>query len=525
MANPSDLIPIDQDFAALMTALAPYFVGKIDRVPRTKEQIDLYHSKWWSDQQDNLMQQILPRVSLQKRYAQEKSVKFDGSHDNALKIQELVDEVASTPGGGTVVLPPGIGYVSSGLVLPSNVALEGQGAGVTTLVSDIAGAVIAPPNTTPSPLPGDRSYYINIRDLAVSNTSKLNAGSIGIDLSQISHADIKNVRVYEAETGIKRRGWAYYSNFYKVDVSSCVYGLDLAQGCNSNNFYGGKIDDCDIGAWIHQVDAGDPTDGTNQWNFFGTHFEGQNDYHIKIEALTDQGIRGISAIGCRFEAYNTAYAIGANAFADQIYLFGNYYANLMPGLNDIQCPSHRWIEVGMEALSHLSVRDVTNLSQVVQILYRSSNDFLHFCRNSNLTSYVTGVFKDLIAAGTNGTNGSLSGGYLNLGRAPSVDASDFALSAGWGATASIHVYPSNDSVGRFYVTANGAGIAANPTITLTFKNPRTNAPVVIVTREGGAQMATSCVTFPANTQVQIVFQGTPVAGESFGFQYQVVGRD
>jgi hypothetical protein len=46
-------------------------------------------------------------------------------------------------------------------------------------------------------------------------------------------------------------------------------------------------------------------------------------------------------------------------------------------------------------------------------------------------------------------------------------AGDYALSAGWGASGAVTVVGARDTGGRISVACTGAGVAANPTVTLT----------------------------------------------------------
>lgn len=104
-------------------------------------------------------------------------------------------------------------------------------------------------------------------------------------------------------------------------------------------------------------------------------------------------------------------------------------------------------------------------------------------------------------------------------------AGDYVLSAGWGATASVAVATgSRDSRGRITVTANGAGLAANPTITFTFKNGAYGAaPFAIVKRNGGTGATTEPTWATATTTLTMTWPGTPVAGLTYIFEYLVAG--
>lgn len=105
-------------------------------------------------------------------------------------------------------------------------------------------------------------------------------------------------------------------------------------------------------------------------------------------------------------------------------------------------------------------------------------------------------------------------------------AADYALSAGFGATASVAVTAgSNDSRGRITITSAGAGQAANPTCTLTFKDGAwPNAPFVIVRRSSfGSQPTVNFSWTTTTTTLVMTFVGTPVAAETYQVDFSVQG--
>lgn len=102
-------------------------------------------------------------------------------------------------------------------------------------------------------------------------------------------------------------------------------------------------------------------------------------------------------------------------------------------------------------------------------------------------------------------------------------AGDWALSGGWGTTATASVASGcKDSGGLLQITANGAGIAANPTVTLTFKDGTwTVAPRGVASRTDGSAPAAGYWRNSGATATTIIwtFEGTPVAGTTYGLQY------
>lgn len=106
-----------------------------------------------------------------------------------------------------------------------------------------------------------------------------------------------------------------------------------------------------------------------------------------------------------------------------------------------------------------------------------------------------------------------------------VVAADFALSAGFGTTASVApASGSNDAVGQITITSAGTGQAANPTATLTFKDKGwLAAPVAVVARGGGSQLSVPVLVTCTATTMVITFVGTPVAAETYVINYHTIG--
>lgn len=107
-----------------------------------------------------------------------------------------------------------------------------------------------------------------------------------------------------------------------------------------------------------------------------------------------------------------------------------------------------------------------------------------------------------------------------------IVAGDFTLSAGFGTTRSISAVTSGtrDMRGQFQVTSAGAGQAANPTITLTFKDGTfPAAPFAMVLRNGGSQPTVQTTWSTTATTLVITFVGTPVAAEVYGYNFMVMG--
>lgn len=112
-----------------------------------------------------------------------------------------------------------------------------------------------------------------------------------------------------------------------------------------------------------------------------------------------------------------------------------------------------------------------------------------------------------------------------------VAASDFALSAGWGNTATKNVSTlSKDSCGELAILCQGSGIAANPDVTLTFKDGTWNEiPFVQVTPSTNASVTNGSWVVGNVTATTVVFRWfsptstLPTSGQTYTFQYMCMG--
>lgn len=105
-------------------------------------------------------------------------------------------------------------------------------------------------------------------------------------------------------------------------------------------------------------------------------------------------------------------------------------------------------------------------------------------------------------------------------------AGDYALSAGFGSTASVAVTEApNDQRGKIVITSAGTGQGASPTCTLTFKDGAWPiAPVVIAFMGAGSQPTIPITVTTTTTAAVMTFQGmTPVAAETYTVNYIVMG--
>jgi hypothetical protein len=148
----------------------------------------------------------------------------------------------------------------------------------------------------------------------------------------------------------------------------------------------------------------------------------------------------------------------------------------------------------------------------------------------NDTIYIAGQFQTLIKGGAGADiSGNVSSGssvklptpkYVN---SSPVSLSDFNLSPGWGDAASFNFVTGSFAAGSFQIKANGAGLAANPTVTFTFPKEEIGShnPNIVWCRFDGsiAQAGLWLVSGISHTQITWVFVGIPEAGQNVGMQW------
>ena len=112
----------------------------------------------------------------------------------------------------------------------------------------------------------------------------------------------------------------------------------------------------------------------------------------------------------------------------------------------------------------------------------------------------------------------------NAERATALVVGDFSLHANWGTTASVGTITGNDMRAKFTVTSAGTGQTADPTITLTFTDGAfATAPFINVVRNGGSQLSITQDWVESTTTLIITWRGTPIAAETFTFEFITMG--
>lgn len=133
------------------------------------------------------------------------------------------------------------------------------------------------------------------------------------------------------------------------------------------------------------------------------------------------------------------------------------------------------------------------------------------------------------------TNKTLGGttpfNRLRANQGTALIAGDFALSAGWGTTASVGSVLGTDSAFSFVVTSSGTGQGVGPTVTVTFHDGTwTNSPLCVANMGPGNSGLTAWIISSVSA-TQLVLQGTlvsgnftPIAANTYGGTVICVGR-
>lgn len=114
---------------------------------------------------------------------------------------------------------------------------------------------------------------------------------------------------------------------------------------------------------------------------------------------------------------------------------------------------------------------------------------------------------------------------LKSAQGSALIAGDFAISASWGSTASIASVSGTDAAGSITILTGGTGIAANPSITLTFHDGTWTNPPIVVCSRGDVQTAghVAAVSVSA-TQVIFTVNTTPNSGQNYPIYFICIGR-
>jgi len=116
---------------------------------------------------------------------------------------------------------------------------------------------------------------------------------------------------------------------------------------------------------------------------------------------------------------------------------------------------------------------------------------------------------------------------LEASQATALVVGDVSISAGWGTTAVVNAVAGKDAHGGITINSAGTGQAANPTITVTFKDGVfAGAPVVVCSpNPNTTDLTVNDVWYgkSSTSTLEFTYGGTPVAGRSYIFQWICLG--
>ena len=243
----------------------------------------------------------------------------DGVEDDTAAIQAAIDNVVT---GTPIYFPPGPYKTTAPLTVKTGTVLIGGNRDVCVIQNSTTSLL-----TTEEPL-ATRYYEIVIKELTFDGVAV--NGQTGIDLPHVSFSKLDRVAVFDCATGIKYIAetagavvtGAYYNAIYDPLVSGCTNGIIFDKIANENVVYGGKVTDCDSGAYLGNV---------NSVKFIATAFETNVSYGVAITGYN------CSLISCRFEGNNTC--IGVNNNPTQAvysnYVYAPHFQNLATNYNDV----------------------------------------------------------------------------------------------------------------------------------------------------------------------------------------------
>lgn len=170
----------------------------------------------------------------------------------------------------------------------------------------------------------------------------------------------------------------------------------------------------------------------------------------------------------------------------------------------------------VSARSHLRVRASAYTSGTAVVTILSSPGMA----NVKLNSLTNADASKTVALGAYDITLTSTSGSLLLPRTKTsmtaLAGGDFALSAGWGTTASVGTITGADQAFQFTVTSAGTGQGASPTVTLTFKDGTWgSAPALVCSMNGGTGTLAFTPVATTATAAVITYNGTPVATSTY----------
>jgi hypothetical protein len=236
----------------------------------------------------------------------------DGTTDDTVAINAALAAHAS------VYLPVGTYRTTAPITLNANSILFG--AGITSVIKNTtASSVIRSVTST-----GARIYHVGGGNFKIEgNTSGIVAGSVGLDMQNVTYASWTDVWINYVETGIRHgNGYAsFYNDYFTCTITSCTTGVDNSTLGNENRFTALRIDAV--------------TGTKDQDNTSNTYLACAVEQFSTGHQITGSTAQSIRFIGSRLEStVGGAVGISINAAAQQTQIISPFFSSLATNISD-----------------------------------------------------------------------------------------------------------------------------------------------------------------------------------------------
>jgi len=271
---------------------------------------------------------------------------------------------AALAASAAVYLPSGTYRTTAPITLNSQNILTG--AGVTSVIKNTTGSSVIR-SITPT---GARIYHVGGGNFKIEgNTSGVAAGSVGLDMQNVTYASWTDVWVNYVETAI-RHGNSYpsfYNDYFTCTITSCTTGIDNSNGGNENRFTAMRID----------ATTGTRDQDCSSNTYLACSIEGSTIGH-QITGLAAVAIR---YIGSRLESpVGGAVGISINAAAQQTQIISPYFSGLTTNISDagstgatVLYADEFKINSGTAAQRHVVSKVVASISSLAPLTARQES--------------------------------------------------------------------------------------------------------------------------------------------------------
>ena len=219
----------------------------------------------------------------------------------------------------SVYLPTGTYKTTSPILLNDSNLLNG--AGISSVIKNTTGSSVIR-SITPT---GTRIFHVGGGNFKIEgNTSGAAAGSIGLDMQNITNASWTDVFVNFVETGILHgNGYpSFYNDYFTCTITSCTNAIVNSTLGNENRFTAIRINSVSIGTSDTDCSAN---------TYMACSIEQASTGH----RTTGSAALGIRYIGSRLEStVSGAVGIDLNANAQRTSIIAPYFASLATNIVD-----------------------------------------------------------------------------------------------------------------------------------------------------------------------------------------------